>query len=51
MADHYSDYIDFEEVSACCGASIIGLDNGLGHCSTCGEWTEPAESEKQGAEP
>ena len=29
MTDHYSDYIDFEEVSACCGASIIGLDNGL----------------------
>jgi len=42
MTDHYSDYISVEEVSACCAAPILGLDDGLGHCADCGEWTEPA---------
>jgi len=46
MTDRYKDYISVEEVSLCCGAPIIGLDDGLGHCSTCGEWTEPAEPEE-----
>ena len=42
MTDNYTDYISVEEVSACCAAPILGLDDGLGHCADCGEWTEPA---------
>jgi len=47
MSDNYTDYIDFEEVSACCGASIIGFDSGLGHCAACGEWTTAAYDEEE----
>mgnify|MGYP001052242616 FL=1 len=43
MTDHYRDYISVDEVSLCCGAPIIGLDDGLGHCADCGEWTACAE--------
>ena len=43
MTDHYNDYMSEDEVSTCCGASIIGLDNGMGHCSECKDWTTPAE--------
>jgi len=46
MSDNYSDYISLEVLSACCAAPIIGLDDGLGHCADCGEWTEAADNEE-----
>ena len=46
MTDHYSDYINLEVLSACCAAPMLGLDDGLGHCADCGEWTEAADNEE-----
>jgi len=43
MSDHVSDHISVEEVSACCGAYTIGMDDGIGHCGACGEWTVAAD--------
>jgi len=43
MTDRSSDYISIEEISACRGAPMIRLDNGLGHCAACGEWSTCAE--------
>ena len=37
---------DSEPVSECCAEPIIGLDDGLGHCSGCNEWTTPKEPEE-----
>jgi len=42
MSVNYNDFITDDVVSECCGASILGLDDDLGHCSECGEWTSPA---------
>jgi len=40
---------DSEPVSECCEEPIIGLDDGLGHCSGCNEWTTPKpEEEREG---
>lgn len=42
MTVNYNDFMSVEEVSECCGASILGLNDDLGHCAECGEWTSPA---------
>jgi len=36
---------DDEPVSECCEEPIIGLDDGLGHCSGCNECTTPKPEE------